>query len=319
MLYTISYMAGHGLTNTLTLHHAVNAKREFPLVMMMGSVGWIAAGWTVSWLDLEKSADMFRLASAAALAMGIYSFTLPHTPPKGAEASISFRAVLGIDALNLLRERSFATFIFCSFLICIPLSFYFNWMNVFMNELKIEDAAAKMTLGQVSDVVFLLLLPVLLPRLKSEGDLALGDGGLDAAVRALELVRRPAGRPVDAVPRHCDSRDVLRLHLRDGTNVRGRPRSPGDSGRRPGTACVRDAGPGDVHRFVAGRRGRRALRDRPSTANQPHTRGAKSGCFRRVYRPCCWSSSRFCSPIAPKRIATLRRRHRTRPSCLPLC
>jgi nucleoside transporter len=174
VMYTVSYMAGHGLTNTLTLHHAVNAKKEFPLVMMMGSVGWIAAGWTVSSLDLEKSADMFRLASAAALAMGVYSFTLPHTPPKGAQASISFRAVLGIDALNLLRQRSFATFIFCSFLICIPLSFYFNWMNVFMNELKIEDAAAKMTLGQVSDVVFLLLLPVLLPRLKVKGILLLG-------------------------------------------------------------------------------------------------------------------------------------------------
>jgi nucleoside transporter len=117
---------------------------------------------------------MFRLASAAALAMGLYSFTLPHTPPKGAEAKISFRAVLGIDALNLLRQRSFATFIFCSFLICIPLSFYFNWMNVFMNELKIKDAAAKMTLGQVSDVVFLLLLPVLLPRLKVKGILLVG-------------------------------------------------------------------------------------------------------------------------------------------------
>ena len=172
--YTISYMAGHGLTNTLTLHHATNPKREFPLVMMMGSVGWIAAGWTVSWLDLEKSTDMFRLASAAAFVMGIYSFTLPHTPPKGRGAEVSIRTMLGIDALKLFRDRSFATFILCSFLICIPLSFYFNWMNVFMNELKIGDAAAKMTLGQVSDVVFLLLLPVLLPRLGVKGILLLG-------------------------------------------------------------------------------------------------------------------------------------------------
>jgi nucleoside transporter len=142
--------------------------------MLMGSVGWIAAGWTISWLDLEKSADMFRLASAAALAMGLYSFTLPHTPPKGSGAAFSLRTVLGIDALQLLRQRSFATFILCSFLICIPLSFYFNWMNVFMNELKISDAAAKMTLGQVSDVVFLLLLPVLLARLGVKGILMFG-------------------------------------------------------------------------------------------------------------------------------------------------
>lgn len=172
--YTISYMAGHGLTNALTLHHATNPKREFPLVMLMGSVGWIAAGWTVSQLDLEKSSDMFRLASIAALVMGIYSFTLPHTPPKGSGDGISFRTILGIDALQLLRERSFATFILCSFLICIPLSFYFNWMNVFMNELQITDAAAKMTLGQVSDVVFLLLLPVFLSRLGVKGILLVG-------------------------------------------------------------------------------------------------------------------------------------------------
>jgi nucleoside transporter len=174
VVYTISYMAGHGLTNALTLHHATNPKREFPLVMIMGSVGWIAAGWTVSQLDLEKSADMFGLASTAALVMGIYSFTLPHTPPKGTGAGISFRTMLGIDALQLLRERSFAAFILCSFLICIPLSFYFNWMNVFMNELQINDAAAKMTLGQVSDVVFLLLLPVFLSRVGVKGILLLG-------------------------------------------------------------------------------------------------------------------------------------------------
>ncbi len=174
VVYTISYMAGHGLTNTLTLHHATDPKRQFPLVMMMGSMGWIAAGWTVSWLDLEKSADMFRLAATAALIMGIYSLTLPHTPPKGAGASISLRTILGIDALKLFRERSFATFMLCSFLICIPLSFYFSWMNVFMNELEITGAAAKMTIGQVSDVVFLLLLPVLLPRLGVKGILLLG-------------------------------------------------------------------------------------------------------------------------------------------------
>ncbi len=173
IVYTITYMAGHGLTNTLTLHHATDAKRQFPLIMMMGSVGWIAAGVTVSFLELERSADMFRLAAVAALAMGVYSFTLPHTPPKG-EGTVSVRTVLGLDALGLFRERSFATFMACSFLICIPLSFYFSWMNVFMNELTIADAAAKMTIGQVSDVVFLLILPLLLARLGVKGILLLG-------------------------------------------------------------------------------------------------------------------------------------------------
>lgn len=174
VIYTSTYMAGHGLTNTLTLHHSKNPQREFPLVMLMASVGWIAAGWTVSWLDFERTADMFRLAAGSALVMGLYSFTLPHTPPHGGDTPVSMRTMLGLDALQLFRDRSFATFMLCSFLICIPLSFYFSWMNAFMNELKIPEAAAKMTLGQVSDVVFLLLLPYLLTRLGVKGILLLG-------------------------------------------------------------------------------------------------------------------------------------------------
>lgn len=172
--YTISYMAGHGLTNALTLHHSKNPAKEFPLVMLMGSVGWIAAGFAVSALKLEDNAGMFRLAAAAALVMGLYSFTLPHTPPKGAGAPVSARTMLGLDALRLMRDRSFATFMICSFLICVPLSFYFNWMHAFMGELNIEKAAMKMTGGQVSDVVFLLLLPFLLRRLGVKGILVLG-------------------------------------------------------------------------------------------------------------------------------------------------
>lgn len=172
--YTISYMAGHGLTNALTLHHAKNPAKEFPLVMLMGSIGWICAGLAVSALKIEDNAGMFRLAACAALVMGLYSFTLPHTPPKGAGAPVNARTMLGLDALRLMRDRSFCTFIICSFLICVPLSFYFSWMNAFMNELKIPNAAAKMTLGQVSDVVFLLLLPFLLRRLGVKGILILG-------------------------------------------------------------------------------------------------------------------------------------------------
>jgi nucleoside transporter len=172
--YTISYMAGHGLTNALTLTHSKNPAKEFPLVMLMGSVGWIAAGITVSAMKFENNAGMFQLAAGAALVMGLYSFTLPHTPPKGAGAPVTARTMLGLDALKLMRDRSFCTFIICSFLICVPLSFYFSWMNAFMNELKIENAAAKMTVGQVSDVVFLLLLPFLLKRLGVKGILILG-------------------------------------------------------------------------------------------------------------------------------------------------
>ena len=172
--YTITYMAGHGLTSSLTLHHSTNPGREFPIVMSGGSVGWICAGQALSWFDFENSIGMFQLAAGAALLMGLYSFTLPHTPPRGANAEFSARAVLGIDALKLMKQRSFAVFLICSFLVCIPLSFYFSWMNAFMNELGIKNAAAKMTIGQVSDVIFLMLLPALLPRLGVKGILVVG-------------------------------------------------------------------------------------------------------------------------------------------------
>ncbi len=174
IIYTISYMAGHGLTNSLTLHHSNNPARQFPLVMMSGSVGWICSGLVVSALQLESSAGSFRLAATAALIMGLYSLTLPHTPPKGAGGKISLRTILGLDALILMRDRSFAVFIICSFLVCIPLSFYFTWTGTFMGEVGVQNIAAKMTIGQVSDVVFLLLLPLLLPRLGVKGILVLG-------------------------------------------------------------------------------------------------------------------------------------------------
>jgi nucleoside transporter len=176
LAYTVTYMAGHGLTNLLTLQQSKQPAKDFPVVMLMASVGWIVAGLTVSWLKLESSAGIFRLAAGAALVMGLYSLTLPHTPPKGANAPVSLGTLLGFDALRMLREKSFAIFMICSFLICVPLSFYFTWMNTFMNELGIEHAAAKMTLGQVSDVVFLLLLPLLLPRIGAKGVLLLGIG-----------------------------------------------------------------------------------------------------------------------------------------------
>ncbi len=172
--YTITYMAGHGLTNALTLHHSKNPAKEFPFVMWMASVGWIVAGLTVNWLKFADNAGMFQLAAGAALVMGLYSFTLPHTPPKGANTPVSVGTLLGFDAIKLFRDRSFATFMICSFLICIPLSFYFTWTNQFMTEMNVSDPTAKMTLGQVSDVVFLLMLPFLLPRLKAKGILIIG-------------------------------------------------------------------------------------------------------------------------------------------------
>ncbi len=172
IVYTLTYMAGHGLINTITLSHASNG--AFPVIMTAASAGWIAAGNFISLTGREDNAGMFTLASMVALGMGVYSMTLPNTPPKGDQGPVSAAKIFGLDALRLFKDRSFAVFMVCSFLICIPLSFYFTWTGAFLSELKVANVGSKMSLGQVSEMGFLLLLPLLLPRLGVKKILVLG-------------------------------------------------------------------------------------------------------------------------------------------------
>ena len=163
IVYTLTYMAGHGLINTITLTHAPNPAKWFPIVMAAASAGWIAAANVVNFAKLTDNNGMFTLACGVAVAIALYSFTLPNTPPKGDAGPVSAGKLLGLDALRLFKDRSFAIFMVCSFLICIPLSFYFTWTGAFLSEMNVADYASKMTLGQLSEVGFLLLLPILLP------------------------------------------------------------------------------------------------------------------------------------------------------------
>ena len=172
--HTIGYMATLALTNSLTLRHVTDIGRQFPLVMTMGSVGWIASGLVIGQTEVEASAAQFRISAMVSAAMGLYCLTLPHTPPLGRRGSTTLGQALGLDALKLLRNRSFAVFLLGSFLICVPLSFYFSWTNVFLNEIGVKQAASKMTLGQVSDVTVLLLMPMFIKRLGVKRMLLLG-------------------------------------------------------------------------------------------------------------------------------------------------
>jgi nucleoside transporter len=174
IVYTLTYMAGHGLINTITLTHAPNPAKWFPIVMAAASAGWIAAANVVNFAKLADNNGMFTLACGIAVAIALYSFTLPNTPPKGDAGPVSAGKLLGLDALKLFKDRSFAVFMVCSFLICIPLSFYFTWTGAFLSEMNVADYASKMTLGQVSEVGFLLLLPILLPILGAKRIMILG-------------------------------------------------------------------------------------------------------------------------------------------------
>ena len=164
ILYCALYVPTLALGNSLSLHHLADAKTDFPRVKTLAAVGWIAGGVTLSLLKGEQSGFQFYLAGGISILFGLFSLTLPHTPPKKTGANLKWSEVLGLDALALLRKPSFAIFIACMFLICIPLYFYFVMMGIYLTELKWESMAAKMSLAQVSDVIFLFLLPVFLKR-----------------------------------------------------------------------------------------------------------------------------------------------------------
>jgi nucleoside transporter len=150
------------LGNSLSLHHLANASVDFPRIKIWSAIGWIGGGVTLSLWKGEQSPIQFYLAGGVSILLGLFSLTLPHTPPKKVGEHVTLGEVLGLDALALLKKRSFLIFTICVFLICIPLYFYFVMMSIYLTELRWERPAGKMTLAQVSDVVFLFLLPLML-------------------------------------------------------------------------------------------------------------------------------------------------------------
>lgn len=171
LAYAMCYMPTLALVNSISFNQMDSPEAEFPWIRVFGTAGWIVAGVLITILgwfgfeDIEATAFPLKLAAVASLVMGVLSFTLPDTPPKAAGTKATLVDLLGLDALTLMKNRSFAVFVISSLLICIPLAFYYTFANLFLNDSGMTGVAAKMTMGQISEAAFMVVMPFFFVRL----------------------------------------------------------------------------------------------------------------------------------------------------------
>jgi nucleoside transporter len=163
-LYSLFYMPTIALSNSVAFYQMVDPGKQFPKIRVFGTLGWIVAGFLVGGLNLDASAETFYIAAGASALLGLFSFLLPNTPPKGKSADASAAKALGADGFVLLRDKPYLIFFIAAILVCIPLSFYYGFANGFLNELNMKNAALKMTLGQFSEALFIMAIPFLFYR-----------------------------------------------------------------------------------------------------------------------------------------------------------
>lgn len=167
LIYMILYMPTLALVNSVSFRHLTD-KKVFAWIRVFGTIGWIVAGWVIAfyaWESENTLQNTFMVAAGASALLGLFSFILPNTPPVVDKSEkVSVRDILGLDAIAMLKDKRYLIFFTASILICIPLAFYYQHANQFLNEIGMEKAAGKMTYGQMSEVFFMLLLPLFLKR-----------------------------------------------------------------------------------------------------------------------------------------------------------
>lgn len=181
LAYNLCYMPTLGLSNSLAFHNITDQENQFPVIRVFGTIGWIVAGLIISYIlgsliggVAEKTALPLYTAATASILLGIYSFSLPHTPPRGLGEKVSFRSIAGIDAFKALGSKSFYVFIICSLLTSIPLAAYYNYTQIYLGASGFTNIAGTQTLGQMSEVIFMLLMPLFFARLGVKWMLLMG-------------------------------------------------------------------------------------------------------------------------------------------------
>ncbi|MCP5382779.1 MAG: nucleoside permease [Kordiimonadaceae bacterium] len=165
LIYNAVYMPTIALTNAVSFNQMDKPNEQFPLIRVWGTIGWIVAGLLITFIlgtkieNVEATSVPLKMAAIGSVILGLYSFTLPNTPPRSKGQKVSIGDMFGLESLALLKDRSFAVFSACSLLISIPLAFYYAFANLYFNEIGMEGVAAKMSLGQVSELGFMVLMP----------------------------------------------------------------------------------------------------------------------------------------------------------------
>jgi nucleoside transporter len=173
LLYSLAYMPTIALSNSVAFRQMTDPGKQFPVVRVFGTVGWVVARFMIAILRIEKTPLTFYMASIVSIVMGLFSFTLPNTPPQ-AKARSSAGSILGLDALVLFRNRPYLIFFISAIFVCIPLSFYFGFANLYLNQSGMNNAAGKMVMGQISEALFILAIPFLFNRIGVKKMLLIG-------------------------------------------------------------------------------------------------------------------------------------------------
>ncbi len=174
LFYSLAYMPTIALSNSVAFRQMTDIGTQFPPIRVFGTIGWVISGFMISFLGIEQTPLTFYMAALVSVALGLYSFFLPDTPPQKELPASSAKSVMGIDALVLFRDKPYLIFFIAAIFVCIPLSFYFGFANLFLNQSGMQNTAGKMVLGQISEALFILAIPFLFNRIGVKKMLMIG-------------------------------------------------------------------------------------------------------------------------------------------------